>query len=171
MGTNFRSWAVGYLELLSAGILSSVSFSRRGQDLWEAGRTILSCRLFEIRLSSRSPLPAALLSCCSLNLTSSQNKCAQYWPSMENGSATYGDIIVRINDSKTCPDYVIQKLHITNVSCFRRVSLTAIGASVWSLSVSLREPFKRRSISYGWKMLCWFSRTALLPFSPKQHRV
>ncbi|XP_026709171.1 receptor-type tyrosine-protein phosphatase C isoform X2 [Athene cunicularia] len=43
-----------------------------------------------------------------------RNKCAQYWPSMENGSATYGDIIVKINGSKTCPDYVIQKLHITN---------------------------------------------------------
>ncbi|XP_035747676.1 receptor-type tyrosine-protein phosphatase C isoform X4 [Egretta garzetta] len=42
-----------------------------------------------------------------------RNKCAQYWPSMENGSATYGDIIVKINESKTCPDYVIQKLHIT----------------------------------------------------------
>ncbi|XP_074762857.1 receptor-type tyrosine-protein phosphatase C [Athene noctua] len=43
-----------------------------------------------------------------------RNKCAQYWPSVENGSATYGDIIVKINESKTCPDYVIQKLHITN---------------------------------------------------------
>ncbi|XP_010125304.1 PREDICTED: receptor-type tyrosine-protein phosphatase C [Chlamydotis macqueenii] len=43
-----------------------------------------------------------------------RNKCAQYWPSMEHGSATYGDIIVRINESKTCPDYVIQELHITN---------------------------------------------------------
>ncbi|XP_049663649.1 receptor-type tyrosine-protein phosphatase C isoform X11 [Accipiter gentilis] len=43
-----------------------------------------------------------------------RNKCAQYWPSMENGSVTYGDIIVKINESKTCPDYVIQKLHITN---------------------------------------------------------
>ncbi|XP_065531366.1 receptor-type tyrosine-protein phosphatase C isoform X14 [Lathamus discolor] len=43
-----------------------------------------------------------------------RNKCAQYWPSMEGGSATYGDIIVKINESKTCPDYVIQKLHITN---------------------------------------------------------
>ncbi|XP_032856653.1 receptor-type tyrosine-protein phosphatase C isoform X2 [Tyto alba] len=42
-----------------------------------------------------------------------RNKCAQYWPSMENGSATYGDIIVKINESKMCPDYVIQKLHIT----------------------------------------------------------
>ncbi|KAM6305690.1 receptor-type tyrosine-protein phosphatase C [Aegotheles albertisi] len=43
-----------------------------------------------------------------------RNKCAQYWPSMENGSAAYGDIIVKISESKTCPDYVIQKLHITN---------------------------------------------------------
>ncbi|XP_053928743.1 receptor-type tyrosine-protein phosphatase C isoform X4 [Cuculus canorus] len=43
-----------------------------------------------------------------------RNKCAQYWPAMENGSATYGDIIVKISGSKTCPDYVIQKLHITN---------------------------------------------------------
>nr|XP_026649287.1 receptor-type tyrosine-protein phosphatase C isoform X3 [Zonotrichia albicollis] len=43
-----------------------------------------------------------------------RNKCAQYWPSMENGTATYGDIIVKIYESKTCPDYVIQKLHITN---------------------------------------------------------
>ncbi|XP_071897692.1 receptor-type tyrosine-protein phosphatase C isoform X5 [Anas platyrhynchos] len=42
-----------------------------------------------------------------------RNKCAQYWPSMENGSATYGDIIVKINESKMCPDYIIQKLHIT----------------------------------------------------------
>ncbi|CAN8217742.1 unnamed protein product [Coccothraustes coccothraustes] len=43
-----------------------------------------------------------------------RNKCAQYWPSMENGTATYGDIAVKIYESKTCPDYVIQKLHITN---------------------------------------------------------
>ncbi|XP_039929447.1 receptor-type tyrosine-protein phosphatase C isoform X2 [Hirundo rustica] len=43
-----------------------------------------------------------------------RNKCAQYWPSMENGTATYGDIIVKIYESKTCPDYIIQKLHITN---------------------------------------------------------
>ncbi|XP_025943651.1 receptor-type tyrosine-protein phosphatase C isoform X3 [Apteryx rowi] len=43
-----------------------------------------------------------------------RNKCAQYWPSVENGSVTYGDIIVKINESKVCPDYIIQKLHITN---------------------------------------------------------
>ncbi|XP_008113223.2 receptor-type tyrosine-protein phosphatase C isoform X2 [Anolis carolinensis] len=41
-------------------------------------------------------------------------KCAKYWPSMEEESATYGDILVKINDCKICPDYNIQKLHITN---------------------------------------------------------
>ncbi|POI32873.1 hypothetical protein CIB84_003375 [Bambusicola thoracicus] len=51
-----------------------------------------------------------------INASYIDNKCAQYWPSMENGSATYGDIIVKINESKICPDYIIQKLHITNVS-------------------------------------------------------
>ncbi|XP_019383910.1 PREDICTED: receptor-type tyrosine-protein phosphatase C [Gavialis gangeticus] len=43
-----------------------------------------------------------------------RNKCAQYWPSMEDDTATFGDIVVKINEIKTCPDYIIQKLHITN---------------------------------------------------------
>ncbi|XP_078248412.1 receptor-type tyrosine-protein phosphatase C isoform X4 [Pogona vitticeps] len=41
-------------------------------------------------------------------------KCAKYWPTMEEGSASYGDIVVKINECKMCPDYIIQKLHITN---------------------------------------------------------
>lgn len=41
-------------------------------------------------------------------------KCAKYWPSMEEETASYGDIIVKINECKVCPDYTIQKLHITN---------------------------------------------------------
>ncbi|XP_060630551.2 receptor-type tyrosine-protein phosphatase C [Anolis sagrei] len=41
-------------------------------------------------------------------------KCAKYWPSMEEESAAYGDILVKINECKICPDYNIQKLHITN---------------------------------------------------------
>ncbi|XP_061489926.1 receptor-type tyrosine-protein phosphatase C isoform X2 [Rhineura floridana] len=41
-------------------------------------------------------------------------KCAKYWPSMEEESASYGDIVVKINECKVCPDYIIQKLHITN---------------------------------------------------------
>ncbi|XP_032074297.1 receptor-type tyrosine-protein phosphatase C isoform X2 [Thamnophis elegans] len=41
-------------------------------------------------------------------------KCAKYWPSMEEESASYGDIIVSINERKVCPDYIIQKLHINH---------------------------------------------------------
>ncbi|XP_054837625.1 receptor-type tyrosine-protein phosphatase C isoform X2 [Eublepharis macularius] len=43
-----------------------------------------------------------------------RNKCAKYWPSMEEETASYGDIVVKISDCKVCPDYMIQKLHITN---------------------------------------------------------
>ncbi|XP_063155947.1 receptor-type tyrosine-protein phosphatase C [Candoia aspera] len=41
-------------------------------------------------------------------------KCAKYWPSMEEEIASYGDIIVKINECKVCPDYIIQKLHINH---------------------------------------------------------
>ncbi|KAJ7332399.1 hypothetical protein JRQ81_014579 [Phrynocephalus forsythii] len=41
-------------------------------------------------------------------------KCAKYWPTMEEGSASHGDIVVKINECKMCPDYILQKLHITN---------------------------------------------------------
>ncbi|XP_057584469.1 receptor-type tyrosine-protein phosphatase C isoform X2 [Hippopotamus amphibius kiboko] len=43
-----------------------------------------------------------------------KNKCALYWPSMEEGSRVFGDVIVEINEHKRCPDYIIQKLTITN---------------------------------------------------------
>ncbi|XP_060088332.1 receptor-type tyrosine-protein phosphatase C [Heteronotia binoei] len=43
-----------------------------------------------------------------------RNKCAKYWPSMEEETASYGDIIVKISNCKVCPDYNIQKLHITH---------------------------------------------------------
>uniref|UniRef100_A0A8D0XCL7 Receptor-type tyrosine-protein phosphatase C n=1 Tax=Sus scrofa TaxID=9823 RepID=A0A8D0XCL7_PIG len=43
-----------------------------------------------------------------------KNKCAEYWPSMEEGSHAYGDVIVEVNEHKRCPDYIIQKLTITN---------------------------------------------------------
>ncbi|XP_070795419.1 receptor-type tyrosine-protein phosphatase C [Pituophis catenifer annectens] len=44
----------------------------------------------------------------------SKIKCAKYWPSMEEETASYGDIIVSINERKVCPDYIIQKLHINH---------------------------------------------------------
>uniref|UniRef100_F7DYM2 Receptor-type tyrosine-protein phosphatase C n=2 Tax=Monodelphis domestica TaxID=13616 RepID=F7DYM2_MONDO len=43
-----------------------------------------------------------------------RNKCAEYWPTVEVGTQTYGDVIVKINEHKRCPDYIVQKLNITN---------------------------------------------------------
>ncbi|XP_058389727.1 receptor-type tyrosine-protein phosphatase C [Diceros bicornis minor] len=43
-----------------------------------------------------------------------RNKCAEYWPSMEEGSRAFGDVVVKINEHKRCPDYIIQKLNVTN---------------------------------------------------------
>lgn len=37
---------------------------------------------------------------------------------MEEGTRAYGDVIVKINEHKRCPDYIIQKMNITNVSLF-----------------------------------------------------
>lgn len=35
---------------------------------------------------------------------------------MEEGSRVYGDVIVEISEHKRCPDYIIQKLTVGNVS-------------------------------------------------------
>lgn len=43
-----------------------------------------------------------------------RNKCAEYWPSMEESTREYGDVIVKINEHKRCPDYIIQKFNVTN---------------------------------------------------------
>ncbi|CAK6442309.1 unnamed protein product [Pipistrellus nathusii] len=43
-----------------------------------------------------------------------RNKCAQYWPSGVDSAREYGDVLVRVTDHKTCPDYVIQKFSITH---------------------------------------------------------
>ncbi|KAK1327956.1 hypothetical protein QTO34_012378 [Cnephaeus nilssonii] len=43
-----------------------------------------------------------------------RNKCAEYWPSMEESAREYGDVLVKVTDYKTCPDYIIQKFSITN---------------------------------------------------------
>nr|XP_036860605.1 receptor-type tyrosine-protein phosphatase C [Manis javanica] len=43
-----------------------------------------------------------------------RNKCAEYWPSVEQGTRAFGDIIVKVTEYKRCPDYIIQKLNITN---------------------------------------------------------
>ncbi|XP_055000671.1 receptor-type tyrosine-protein phosphatase C [Sorex araneus] len=43
-----------------------------------------------------------------------RNKCAEYWPSMDEGTRTFGDIVVKVLKYKRCPDYIIQKMNITN---------------------------------------------------------
>ncbi|XP_076797392.1 receptor-type tyrosine-protein phosphatase C isoform X2 [Arvicanthis niloticus] len=43
-----------------------------------------------------------------------RNKCAEYWPSMEEGTRAFRDVVVTINDHKRCPDYIIQKLNIAH---------------------------------------------------------
>ncbi|KAM5237782.1 receptor-type tyrosine-protein phosphatase C [Ctenodactylus gundi] len=43
-----------------------------------------------------------------------RNKCAEYWPLLQEGTRSYGDVIVKVNQHRRCPDYIIQKLSITN---------------------------------------------------------
>ncbi|XP_076403630.1 receptor-type tyrosine-protein phosphatase C isoform X3 [Peromyscus maniculatus bairdii] len=43
-----------------------------------------------------------------------RNKCAEYWPCMEEGTRAYRDVVVKITEHKRCPDYIIQKLNITH---------------------------------------------------------
>ncbi|XP_072504386.1 receptor-type tyrosine-protein phosphatase C isoform X2 [Notamacropus eugenii] len=43
-----------------------------------------------------------------------RNKCAEYWPTMEEGTQIYGDVIVKICEHKICPDYIVQKLNVTH---------------------------------------------------------
>ncbi|EQB78246.1 hypothetical protein CB1_000707008 [Camelus ferus] len=43
-----------------------------------------------------------------------KNKCAEYWPSMEEGTRAFGDVVVEVNEHKRCPDYIIQKLTVTH---------------------------------------------------------
>ncbi|XP_041064187.1 receptor-type tyrosine-protein phosphatase C isoform X3 [Carcharodon carcharias] len=41
-------------------------------------------------------------------------KCAQYWPNLDDEFKSFGDLTVRINEEKWCPDYVIRKLFISH---------------------------------------------------------
>ncbi|XP_073498984.1 receptor-type tyrosine-protein phosphatase C isoform X2 [Phyllobates terribilis] len=60
-----------------------------------------------------------------------RNKCAQYWPSNEEGAEEYGDITVKITEAKFFPDYITRKLHISNRREKSERDITHIQFTVW----------------------------------------
>ncbi|XP_041417502.1 receptor-type tyrosine-protein phosphatase C isoform X3 [Xenopus laevis] len=60
-----------------------------------------------------------------------RNKCAQYWPSLEDESATYNEIVVKITEEKIFPDYITRKLHINNERERSERDVTHIQFTVW----------------------------------------
>lgn len=66
----------------------------------------------------------------------SQNKCAEYWPCMKEGTRAFRDVVVKIIEHKICPDYIIQKLNITHVGFFHYVTF---GLAWHFIKVQLRN--------------------------------
>ncbi|XP_075040272.1 receptor-type tyrosine-protein phosphatase C, partial [Mixophyes fleayi] len=60
-----------------------------------------------------------------------RNKCAQYWPSVEEETEVFGDIVVKITEEKFFPDYITRKLHITNKREKSEREITHIQFTVW----------------------------------------
>ncbi|KAM4721727.1 receptor-type tyrosine-protein phosphatase C [Rhinophrynus dorsalis] len=60
-----------------------------------------------------------------------RNKCAQYWPSMEEETEIFGDIVVKIKEEKNFPDYITRKLHIMNRREKTERDVTHIQFTVW----------------------------------------
>ncbi|KAM4640553.1 receptor-type tyrosine-protein phosphatase C [Discoglossus pictus] len=60
-----------------------------------------------------------------------RNKCAQYWPSMEDDTETFGDILVKIREEKTFPDYITRKLHVLHKREKTERDITHIQFTVW----------------------------------------
>ncbi|KAG8436573.1 hypothetical protein GDO86_007616 [Hymenochirus boettgeri] len=60
-----------------------------------------------------------------------RNKCAQYWPSLEDETETYREIFVKITDEKIFPDYITRKLHIFNEREKSERDVTHIQFTVW----------------------------------------
>uniref|UniRef100_A0A803JPQ8 Receptor-type tyrosine-protein phosphatase C n=1 Tax=Xenopus tropicalis TaxID=8364 RepID=A0A803JPQ8_XENTR len=60
-----------------------------------------------------------------------RNKCAQYWPSLEDESATYNEIVLKITEEKIFPDYITRKLHINNEKERSERDVTHIQFTVW----------------------------------------
>ncbi|XP_053326273.1 receptor-type tyrosine-protein phosphatase C [Spea bombifrons] len=60
-----------------------------------------------------------------------KNKCAQYWPTKEETSEVYGDIVVTMKKEKLFPDYITRKLHISHKREKSERDLTHIQFTVW----------------------------------------
>ncbi|XP_040264350.1 receptor-type tyrosine-protein phosphatase C isoform X1 [Bufo bufo] len=60
-----------------------------------------------------------------------RNKCAQYWPSNDEGTEDFGDVTVKITEEKFFPDYITRKLHITNRREKSERDITHIQFTVW----------------------------------------
>ncbi|XP_069823599.1 receptor-type tyrosine-protein phosphatase C [Dendropsophus ebraccatus] len=60
-----------------------------------------------------------------------RNKCAQYWPSKEGETKSFGDVNVKISQEKFFPDYIIRKLHINNRREKSERDITHIQFTVW----------------------------------------
>ncbi|XP_053549781.1 receptor-type tyrosine-protein phosphatase C isoform X2 [Bombina bombina] len=60
-----------------------------------------------------------------------RNKCAQYWPSLDEDTETFGDIIVKITDENIFPDYITRKLHVVHKREKSEREVTHIQFTVW----------------------------------------
>ncbi|XP_068096179.1 receptor-type tyrosine-protein phosphatase C isoform X2 [Hyperolius riggenbachi] len=60
-----------------------------------------------------------------------RNKCAQYWPSEDEESVEYGDIMVKCTEEKFFPDYITRKLHISHKREKAERDVTHIQFTVW----------------------------------------
>ncbi|GAB1285490.1 Receptor-type tyrosine-protein phosphatase C [Apodemus speciosus] len=77
-----------------------------------------------------------------------RNKCAEYWPCVEEGTRAFRDIVVTVNDHKRCPDYIIQKLNIShrnNPACWETKQINTEEQCGWNL-LSIQT-----SIDGSWK--------------------
>ncbi|XP_063796204.1 receptor-type tyrosine-protein phosphatase C isoform X2 [Pseudophryne corroboree] len=60
-----------------------------------------------------------------------RNKCAQYWPTMEEETEKFGDLVVKITEEKFFPDYITRKLYITNKREKSERDVTHIQFTIW----------------------------------------
>ena len=69
-----------------------------------------------------------------------QNKCAQYWPSAEDEAEIFDEFVVKMNGEDLCPDYIIRRLTLTNVSLQLSVETSLSRLTVWLPFLPLLPP-------------------------------